>query len=151
MLAYTVPVYNGSLTYTGIRIYRRTSVAGPILRREVKEWDPATHARFGQFPHITHDFKLDPRFERFLQQEEGQKATSTPSVTEHIKRVLGSFDVGDYGSQRHIASSPSPPSSFRFCSSLIFRSQSRHTSFPHSSIILFPSLTWVTSTITTQL
>ena len=99
MPACTVPVCKGTLTYRGIRIYR-TSVAdaGRILKREVNECDPATHARFGPFPHITHDFKLDPGFERFLHQEEGQKPTSTPSVTEHIKRVLGSFDVGDYGS-----------------------------------------------------
>ena len=97
MPAYTVPVYKGTLTYIGIRTYRtNVADAGPTLRREVKEWDPATHARFGPFPQVTQDFKLDPRFKRFLQQEEGQKTTSTPSVTEHIKRVLGSFNIGDY-------------------------------------------------------
>ena len=75
--------------------------AVPKVLDAVKTWDPSTWVRFSNKPPVAlRTFELDPRFARFMRTEEGQKTKSIAIQTRHVKRLLGSLDVGglDYNS-----------------------------------------------------
>ena len=64
---------------------------------DVKSWTSADHTRFSKKePKIFRDITIDAKFQRWLGQEEGQKAKSAPDVVRHIRRVIGSLDIGAF-------------------------------------------------------